>query len=104
MDRLSDNFIKSAQEFFVARLDENLKIHERPSIHTALKAFEEVKRLRSEIEQLRAEKEAAVKDVETLLGQDEYLGVCWACAKYYDCRKGADCVPEWRGKDSTNGN
>ena len=40
----------------------------------------------------------AVSDIEELLAQEEYLGVCWACANNNDCKSGNECVPKWRGK------
>jgi hypothetical protein len=39
----------------------------------------------------------AVADIEELLAQEDYLGVCWACANNNDCKSGNECVPKWRG-------
>lgn len=51
--------------------------------------------LEGALKQAEAELKEAVADIEELLGQEDYLGVCWACAK--DCHKGDDCIPIWRG-------
>ena len=59
-----------------------------------------VDELYTENERLQAERDAAVEDIEGLLAQPGYLGVCWACAKYGakpDCQKGDKCEPAWRG-------
>ena len=54
-----------------------------------------IETLTARAEKAEAELKEAVADIEELLGQEDYLGVCWACAK--DCKKGDKCVPKWRG-------
>jgi regulation of enolase protein 1 (concanavalin A-like superfamily) len=48
-------------------------------------------------EQAEARLKEAVADIEELLAQEDYLGVCWACANNNDCKSGNECVPKWRG-------
>lgn len=55
----------------------------------------QIAELTARAEKAEAELKEAVADIEELLGQEDYLGVCWACAK--DCKKGDKCVPKWRG-------
>lgn len=51
--------------------------------------------LTARAEQAEAKLKEAVTDIEELLAQEDYLGVCWACAN--DCKKGDECKPKWRG-------
>ena len=53
--------------------------------------------LHGALEQAEARLKEAVADIEELLAQEEYLGVCWACANNNDCKSGNECVPKWRG-------
>ena len=53
--------------------------------------------LQTQLEESQRREKAAIKDIEELLGQDEYLGVCWACANNEKCHKGNICIPKWRG-------
>ena len=59
--------------------------------------------LRAENERLTAERDAekaradaAVADIEQLLAQDDFLGMCWACER--ECGKDGECKPKWRGE------
>ena len=70
----------------------------------ATKAESENKELRAELDKINAANvalrgvlEQAVADIEELLAQEDYLGVCWACANNNDCKSGNECVPKWRG-------
>ena len=53
-------------------------------------------------EQAEAIEKAAVKDIEELLSQPEFLGVCWACKKHNKCKdsrqKDDGCEARWRGQ------
>lgn len=51
--------------------------------------------LEGALKQAEAERDAAIEDIEKLLEQPDYLGVCWAGAN--DCKKGDECKPKWRG-------
>lgn len=53
--------------------------------------------LHGALEQAEARLKEAVADIEELLAQEDYLGVCWACANNNDCKSGNECVPKWRG-------
>jgi len=57
--------------------------------------------LTARAEQAERERDAAVKDIEELLGQDDYIGICWACNNHDKCVGTRDvkitCVPKWRG-------
>ena len=58
-----------------------------------------IESLTARAEAAERERAAAVEDMETLLGQEDYIGVCWACAN--DCKKGDNCNPKWRGSQQT---
>lgn len=58
-------------------------------------------KLRAELEQVKAERDAAVNDIESLL-RDEAPYECAICAFYEDCRRsGVECEKEakWRGME-----
>jgi hypothetical protein len=69
--------------------------------------LDKVARLQSALDAEKKRAQAAKSDIEGLLGQEYWLGVCWACAKFNDmsaCKIGGhECKPEWRGPDTTKG-
>lgn len=60
--------------------------------------------LRSENAAIRRELDAAVADLEQLLGQDRLIWTCWACARVYEatpCRNlNRPCAAVWRGLET----
>lgn len=65
-----------------------------------IEAADLIETLTARVERAEEERDAAVEDIEKLLGQPDYLGVCWACAN--DCKKGDECKPKWRGLQGGN--
>ena len=57
--------------------------------------------LTARAEQAEKERDAAIADIEELLGQDDFIGICWACKSHDKCVGTRDvkitCVPKWRG-------
>ena len=53
--------------------------------------------LTAALEAAEGRAKAAAQDIVGLLEQEDYLGLCWACAKFKTCAKGHECTPEWRG-------
>ena len=55
----------------------------------------------------KARADAAVADIEELLGQDDFIGICWACKSHDKCAGTRDvritCVPKWRGLQPQEG-
>lgn len=58
----------------------------------------EIESLKKENERLKAKLEEAEEDIVELLGQEDYLGNCWACKKHHNgCMNEEGCKPIWRG-------
>ena len=61
----------------------------------------ELERMTARAEQAEKERDAAIADIEELLGQDDFIGICWACKSHDKCVGTRDvkitCVPKWRG-------
>ena len=67
----------------------------------ALESAERIAALTARAEQAERERDAAIADIEELLGQDDFIGICWACKSHDKCVGTRDvkitCVPKWRG-------
>ena len=75
--------------------------HERYAEQTSKQYVVAVCGLTARAEQAEKERDAAVADIEELLGQDDFIGICWACKSHDKCVGTRDvkitCVPKWRG-------
>ena len=62
----------------------------------------EISTLKSNLAAETARADAAVTDIEELLGQDDFIGICWACRNHDKCVGTRDvkitCIPKWRGQ------
>lgn len=88
-----ENLREEMQYYENEHYNELRKLEAEEETAPTLKADREA--WKAKAEKAEAELKEAVADIEELLGQEDYLGVCWACAK--DCKKGDKCVPKWRG-------
>ena len=57
--------------------------------------------LTARAESAEKERDAAIADIEELLGQDDFIGICWACKSHDKCVATRDvkitCIPKWSG-------